>query len=93
LIGSFRGALIAATLVILRDAGKAHVSLELYRSVLADKQSQIRNLEERKLVKAGGMPPTNDIAARAAKLEREVSELKAIVAYLERVTVPSGKAP
>jgi hypothetical protein len=69
------------------------MSLELYRSVLADKQSQIRNLEERKLVKAGGITPTNDIAARAAQLEREVSELKAIVAYLERVTVPSGKAP
>jgi hypothetical protein len=68
------------------------VNLELYRSVLADKQSQIRKLKERKVVIAGGITAPNDTAVRIARLEREVSELKTIVAHLERVASLSAKA-
>jgi hypothetical protein len=68
------------------------VTLELYRSVLADKQSQIRKLKEHKVVIGGSITAPNDIAARIARLEREVSELKAIVAHLERVAYLSAKA-
>ena len=68
------------------------MSLELYRSVLAAKQSQIRNLQERKLVIGASITAPNDIAARIARLDREVSELKAIVEHLERVASLSAKA-
>ena len=68
------------------------MSLELYRSVLADKQSQIRNLQERKIAIEGRSAVPNEFEARIARLDREVTELKAIVAHLERVASLSARS-
>jgi len=70
------------------------VSLELYKSVLAAKESQMRELQQRKVVIAASPNITapNDTAARIARLEGEMSELKAIVAHLERVASLSAEA-